>query len=262
MSHRSRILLCLAVLGCLVATVVVAKEFDKPNKMTWTLHKQRSVDFLGYWLGENYDAAASLLADDVVADIKGVGVIPGKQPVVDYLHLGGRTSSEFVYMDEIKSATLIQEEKSVMAVAVVTSGSPLLPPGQLLDAVGTETQFNLEFNDQDLIRKVTIFVDPAGLAKAFRLVLQGAADVVSLCTRIQTDCTGADQQYSSVEQCLGYMASIRFVDVDYVPRLWGNSVACRYLHANMAETNHDHCNHAGTKLLDPWATPCQDFSQP
>ncbi|KAK7519987.1 uncharacterized protein IWZ02DRAFT_249403 [Phyllosticta citriasiana] len=56
--------------------------------------------------------------------------------------------------------------------------------------------------------------------------IQRGTIVQSLCPQIQQRCTGANQQYDSVDDCVRRLSSIPFGDFDEV---WANNVVCRII---------------------------------
>jgi len=64
-----------------------------------------------------------------------------------------------------------------------------------------------------------------------------------ICTVHSNNCTGANQQYASFEECLGFLAKTRIGDGNLMS---SNTVACRQLHAILAQLRPDiHCPHIG-----------------
>lgn len=72
--------------------------------------------------------------------------------------------------------------------------------------------------------------------------------ILHLCQTIQSSCTGPQQQYESVQECISYMNSIPEVSpmCEANGKFYqGTSVACRFLHSFLASQNDFHCAHVG-----------------
>lgn len=64
-----------------------------------------------------------------------------------------------------------------------------------------------------------------------------------LCPQIQKQCTGKDQQYSSVDDCAAQLGAKPFGDFD---EAWGDNIACRTIHTLLTIVRPDiHCPHVG-----------------
>ena len=71
----------------------------------------------------------------------------------------------------------------------------------------------------------------------------GAPTCADYCAKIATNCTAANQQYSSAATC---MASCALFPVGTTADTSGNTLGCRAYHANNAATGPTvHCRHAG-----------------
>ena len=73
-------------------------------------------------------------------------------------------------------------------------------------------------------------------------------NVTSLCTQIQSECAGANQQYADQAACETFLNSIPLV----LPGSFaaGNSVTCRSFHELLARSApHIHCRHVGPILI-------------
>ena len=64
-----------------------------------------------------------------------------------------------------------------------------------------------------------------------------------LCPQIQKQCTGANQQFSSVDDCAAQLGAKPFGDFD---EAWGDNIACRTIHTLLTIVRPDiHCPHVG-----------------
>lgn len=70
-----------------------------------------------------------------------------------------------------------------------------------------------------------------------------ALTCASYCSKIATNCTGANQQYSDVSNC---MASCALMTPGVAAEMTGNTLGCRTYHADAAAAGPGvHCRHAG-----------------
>ena len=75
-----------------------------------------------------------------------------------------------------------------------------------------------------------------------------------LCALIQDRCTGPNEQFPSIGDCLQYMKNIPLVKLGFCPGLAGNTQACRWTHAILAQDGlrpQVHCFHMGPHKPDP-----------
>ncbi len=80
---------------------------------------------------------------------------------------------------------------------------------------------------------------------------------MAYCAAIQGACTGDNQQYGSMEACLGACSSFA---VGTAGATSGNTLACRTYHAGAAATGPaTHCTHAGPGGDGPCGTNCEGF---
>jgi hypothetical protein len=69
------------------------------------------------------------------------------------------------------------------------------------------------------------------------------ATIHQLCPVIQERCVGANQQYSSVKECVATLWAKKFGTYDEV---WGDNVVCRTIHTILTQVRPDvHCPHVG-----------------
>ncbi|KAB5528939.1 hypothetical protein GE09DRAFT_1253082 [Coniochaeta sp. 2T2.1] len=67
--------------------------------------------------------------------------------------------------------------------------------------------------------------------------------IKQLCPVIQQECVGPNQEYDSVDDCVGFMSGRAFGNFDEV---WGDNVVCRSLHTILARLRPTvHCPHVG-----------------
>jgi hypothetical protein len=84
-----------------------------------------------------------------------------------------------------------------------------------------------------------------------------APDCSTYCTRIATNCTDVNSQYSSMETC---MASCSHFPVGTAADTAGNTLGCRVYHAGNAATDPaTHCIHAGPSGGGACGEPCDGF---
>ena len=233
-----------------------------PGKSVWRpgLPKERIHMFIEGWARGDLDQIASVLAPDVVMDVKGVGLFNGPQMVLAYLSLTDVSRAEFIYFVDLLKVEIMSEGKEAMAKMRSTAGSPLFPPNFPSSSLTSESMFHFTFDPYFRIKRAEFYPDPAMTILAFRLAIQLAMDVPGVCHRIQTSCTGSNQQYADEASCVSFMSTLRLVDPDNIPRLTGNSIVCRAVHEGLALTYpNDHCRHTGMQRIDLMTTPCQDF---
>ena len=82
-------------------------------------------------------------------------------------------------------------------------------------------------------------------------------DCNTYCTRIATNCTDVNSQYSSMATC---MASCTHFPVGTAADIAGNTLGCRIYHAGNAATDPvTHCIHAGPSGGGHCGDPCDGF---
>jgi len=97
--------------------------------------------------------------------------------------------------------------------------------------------------------------------KRFNL-MDSYGTVYELCAILSVRCTGANQQFASVPDCLHYMKKIPDHKLGYCPIAAGNTRACRWTHTILAQEGlrpEVHCFHAGPHKPDPFGhVKCHD----
>jgi len=82
-------------------------------------------------------------------------------------------------------------------------------------------------------------------------------DCASYCGAIQTRCTGAVQQYASLQNCMDTCADFT---AGALTDMSGNTLGCRVAHTELAADDPTtHCVHAGPSGGDTCGTTCEGF---
>ena len=80
------------------------------------------------------------------------------------------------------------------------------------------------------------------------------------CAAVMGACTGANQQYTDLTQCIGFCAALAKIPLGTLADTAGNTVGCRQYHAGVAAKDADsaktHCPHAGASGGGVCGTPC------
>ncbi|KAH8895381.1 hypothetical protein GQ53DRAFT_855803 [Thozetella sp. PMI_491] len=72
---------------------------------------------------------------------------------------------------------------------------------------------------------------------------QSNAAIYGLCQAIQSECTGANQQYDSINSCVATLTTKTYGSYD---EAWGDTVVCRNIHIILAALRPEaHCPHVG-----------------
>ncbi|KAF2403164.1 hypothetical protein EJ06DRAFT_472523 [Trichodelitschia bisporula] len=70
-----------------------------------------------------------------------------------------------------------------------------------------------------------------------------AGSIYGICAGVQDRCTGPNQQYGSVEECIGVLSQKTYGNYD---ETWGDNVVCRSIHLLLTASRPDvHCPHVG-----------------
>jgi hypothetical protein len=100
---------------------------------------------------------------------------------------------------------------------------------------------------------------PQDLAVAPDLASAGAPDCATYCTAIMANCTGTNQQYTTVDNCMNVCKAI---PVGTAADQSGNTLGCRIYHANFAKNDPvTHCPHAGPGGNGVCGADCAGYCQ-
>lgn len=224
-----------------------------PPNPTNTPHKEVTRFLANAILTRNYSSTAFLFDPNACIKVIGAGVnLCGRDVVVGYLALPLITDAYAVASMDV--GTMVQEGLDVFArihqsLFILTKQIFIQPA----------TVWQLEFNDVRQIKTWTIDTDTLQIAEALgqELVLNSTA----LCTSIQTNCQGANQQYTSVQACVDFMATLR-QPLSILELGSGWTKRCRAFHNILAAPYpNTHCLHVGPQIINLAATPCTDPHQ-
>jgi hypothetical protein len=212
-------------------------------------------------VSRNYPLAGPLFAVDAIVRVPAFNIVlQGREAIVLYLYLGDPAISDQYQVISSEFSTSLQELSTVVVEL-----------DQVLQSVRTGaffspyTTWKMTFNNLNQIAEWVIGID--SLAIQQNLAGQLDLNTTSLCTLIQTRCTGTNQQYADQASCEAFMNSIPLVPTNPANIFTGLTVTCRSFHSVLFQAPDPlaefiHCPHAGMNPADPLSTPCYDWFGP
>jgi len=219
-----------------------------------TVHKRITQELVDIIVERRYNDAANIFDEFITINVSYFGItVSGVEAAVAYLFLGDPDISD---QYEVLNATIVsdaQERRHLFTKVrqyfrVLTTNVVYT-----YDAI-----WELKFNKERRITEWNIYIDSLQVQ-----VQQGVnldLNITSVCTNIQNDCSGTNQQFATVQDCITFMSGIPLAPQNPAQIFSGNTVVCRSFHELLARSLPDlHCLHVGTQNLGPFATPCNDF---
>jgi len=229
--------------------------FQSPNKHRNTVEQRVLQEIITLSLALQFEEVSPFLDPNIVLTVPGFNaVFTGIPTVISYLTLANPNIAD-MYSVLSEEATLVLQEGTVV----------IEQTHSIYNNVQTGVTFPADiltiFNFTDKHQIISWDIRPDTLLFATMLGSTVDLNITAVCVRIQAECTGALQQYATVQDCIEFMESIPTYTVPGVPEPVGNSVACRSIHEVLARVNPQiHCMHTGTQKISPDTTPCQNFS--
>jgi len=220
-----------------------------------TPQKEVIKEFANILVEKRYSDAAPYLDLEATVNVPAFGIsLHGIDKFIGYLALGDEDVSDLYRIVNTTIVDAVQEGTTVYAKAlqyleVVTTGAIFSP----------DTVWEFEFTPIRQIDTWTIHID--SLAISSQLLPQLDLNPLTLCPDVQQSCTGTNQQFANVTECITAFSQIRLFDGP-ANLYFGNHLGCHSFHSLLAKSEPDtHCLHVGMSVISPLVTPCTDPDQ-
>lgn len=191
----------------------------------------------------------SLLADDVWGRVNPAGIFTGQEGTIEYfLGLGGAMNVPNTAVDHVDIQTLIAEGDEVYAHFVVAWKK--VKENVIDTQLALDARFKM--TEDGKIQSYDLNAINLGKGMDKKLSEHKFLAKVGICTQIVKNCTGENEVYKNLLDCVAFMHTIPFGTYHEAQ---SNSFVCRSIHAGLAEYRPAmHCPHVsrdgGHKCVD------------
>lgn len=227
--------------------------YERPGRLQNTVEKAVVASLNAKLVARDYANTALYLDEDVVLDVPAFGVhLEGRTKVVGYFALGDPAITDTY---ELINSTLIKDAQEDLNL--ISIHSQYLKSVQTGNVFNQQSGWNMQFSAVHQISYWVIY--PDSLAVANNLLGTLDLDPNSICTTVQSSCTGPNEQYADQAACVAFMTTLPPIDPTFGLSTIASqaSYGCRSFHLKLALIQPEiHCNHVGPLQISPVATPC------